>query len=403
MIYLALPILNESENLPSLISCLSSQEIDGFELFACVNNFDRWWDDEKKLSQCLDNQESMRILASVSQFKVNIIDKSSRGKAWPEKKGGVGHARKVVMDAISNIASPNDLIVSIDADTYYPSDYLAEIAKVLCRFEIFGLSIPYYHKLNGENDRLLLRYEIYMRYYLLNMLRIKNPFAFTAIGSAMAFPVWAYRKVGGITPVRSGEDFYFLQKLSKSGAVSNWVNTAAFPSARFSGRVDFGTGPALIKGSKGDWGSYPFYPPHLFDMVKRTYDKFPLLFEQDLVCPMDGYLQKQFKTDNIWGALRKNYKDEKNFVKACVNKVDALRILQFLKSVNNSSPLNDACILKEYLKKYRSYELNPELYEIINKLDFDNSPVFELDLLRNWMFESENRLREEQADKMFDE
>ncbi len=401
MIYLALPILNESENLPALINCLSFQETDGFELFACVNNYDYWWDEEDKLSQCRDNQESIRILRSISGFKVNVLDKSSRGKAWHKKKGGVGHARRVLMDAISNTAAPNDIIVSIDADTYYPPDYLREIAKVLDGTGVIGLSLPYYHKLNGLNDRLILRYEIYMRYYLSNMLRIKNPYAFTAIGSAMAFPAWAYRKVGGITPVSSGEDFYFLQKLSKSGIVCNWANTTAYPSARFSDRVDFGTGPALIKGGMGDWGSYPFYPPHLFNIVKSTYDKFPLLYERDLRCDMDCYLHKQFRSNNIWGALRGNYKDRENFVKACANKVDALRILQFLRSENIKSPVNDSTVLKRYLKKHHLDDLSPELIELVEGLDLVNSSVQELDLLRNWMFDAENKIREQRASGHF--
>ena len=82
---------------------------------------------------------------------------------------------------------------------------------------MIGLAVPYYHKLIGDaTDRLILRYEIYMRCYLINLLRIQNPYAFTALGSAMAVTVRAYRKAGGLTPVKSGEDFYFLQNLISS-------------------------------------------------------------------------------------------------------------------------------------------------------------------------------------------
>ncbi len=80
-----------------------------------------------------------------------------------------------------------------------------------------ALSVPYYHNLTGdeEKDRAILRYEIYMRYYAINLWRIGSPYNFTAVGSAMALPVWAYRAIGGITPHKSGEDFYFIQKLRK--------------------------------------------------------------------------------------------------------------------------------------------------------------------------------------------
>jgi hypothetical protein len=90
---------------------------------------------------------------------------------------------------------------------------------------LLGIAIPYFHPLTGNNvnDRLILRYEIYMRHYLNNMLEIGNPYAFTAIGSAMAAKVSAYRKVGGLTPVKSGEDFYFIQKLKKIRQCGNMV------------------------------------------------------------------------------------------------------------------------------------------------------------------------------------
>ena len=192
-----------------------------------------------------------------------------------------------------------------------------------------------------EKDTWLLRYEIYMRYFLLNMLRIKNPYAYTALGSAMAFPVWAYKKLGGLTPVMSGEDFYFLQKLRKSGNLGIWTNTIAYPSARFSDRVNFGTGPALIKGETGDWDSYPIYYYQLFDKVKETFDLFPTLFKRDVTTPMDEFLKKQFGSNEIWKPLRDNYKDEKNFVKACVAKVDGLRILQFLKLSQQSESVDN--------------------------------------------------------------
>ena len=197
MIYISLPILNESYNLPALLNCLKDQEATDFELIVCVNNYNSWWDDFEKKKQCIDNQSSLTILENENRFKVTVIDKCLPGKGWSPKKGGVGHARKTAMDYISTIANDDDLIISIDADTFYPPDYLTGIAKALNNKSLIGIAAPYYHKLNSENDKLILRYEIYMRYYLLNMLRINNPYAFTALGSAMVFPVWAYRKVGG--------------------------------------------------------------------------------------------------------------------------------------------------------------------------------------------------------------
>jgi len=393
MIHLALPVLNESENLPALLDCIAEQVLKDFELVVCVNNYDWWWEDKDLKHQCVDNQESIAIINNENRFKINVIDRSSPGNGWKKKKGGVGQARKTAMDYIVSVAGVKDLIVSIDADTFYPENYLKEINKTLNSSDLMGVAVPYYHPLDQNNDRLILRYEIYMRYFLLNMLRIKNPYAYTALGSAMAFPVWAYKKVGGLTPVMSGEDFYFLQKLLKSGKLGIWTNTIAYPSPRFSDRVNFGTGPALIKGETGDWDSYPIYDFQLFDMVRETFDKFPLLFERDVTTPMDEFFKQQFNSNNIWKPLRDNYKDEKNFVKACVAKVDGLRILQFLKVNQQSETVNNSFFLQEYIHKFHSKGITKELTVILKDFDLERSPTEHLSKLREFLFVEEMSLR----------
>lgn len=389
-IYIALPVLNEFENLPALIKCLREQSTTTFELIACVNQYESWWGIDDKKSQCLDNQSSLQYLNDQNDLRITVIDKSSKGKGWHDKRGGVGWARKVLMDNINQSASTNDLIISIDADTYYPPNYLASIeGDFIDHPETAGLCVPYYHQLNGsKTDALILRYEIYMRNYMLNMLRINNPYAFTALGSAMVAPVWAYRKIGGITPVKSGEDFYFLQKLAKNGKLSIWTDTIAYPSSRFSDRVLFGTGPALIKGNSGNWDSYPVYDANMFDLVKETFDKFPDLFKKDVPTPMDEFLQNQFKNDDIWTPLRDNFKDQNNFTKACIRKVDGLRILQFLKQLNLHTQKSST---------HSPYKSSEEVVAILegqkHKLDNKELNIPKLARIREDLFQKESELR----------
>ena len=364
-IYIALPILNESYNIGSLLDCLRKQDFQKYSIVACVNQYDSWWTASDKLHICEDNLKSCELLKMADDLDIQIIDRCSKGNGWPPKRGGVGWARKTIMDYIVTKASMDDIIVSIDADTYYPSDYLQSI------FDHFrenntcgGLAIPYYHQLkNDETDRLILRYEIYMRFYLLNMIRIDNPYSFTALGSAMAFPVWAYLKVGGLTPVAAGEDFYFLQKLVKSTSLGLWCSSVAYPSPRLSDRVDFGTGPALIKGNTGDWASYPNYHYRLFDKVKKTYLLFDNLYLNDVPTPMDEFLEGQSNKSNIWEPLRKNYNDQKNFVRACANKVDGLRILQFLRKQHSTTEMSDEEIIYDYLVTYYYNKVDSDLQQ----------------------------------------
>lgn len=392
MIYIALPVLNESKELPELLKVIKSQDVKELLMVVCVNQYEHWWEDENHRAWCEDNQQSLQILKSEKELPIKIIDKSSKGNGWLRKKGGVGHARKVIMDWISDHAEEDDIIVSIDADTFYPVGYLSTMQRFFEQNkESWGVAVPYYHKLTGNEiqDKLILRYEIYMRCFLLNMIRINSPYAFTAIGSAMSFPVWAYRKAGGLTPVLSGEDFYFLQKLTKYGSVDLYIPTTAFPSSRFSERVVFGTGPALIRGNKGDWSGYPIYAPRFFDEVGKTFELFSELFLTNVPTPMDDFLKKQFRSSNIWNALRKNYKDKRNFVRACQNKIDGLRVLQYLRFRQSEENVSDEEALKECLERENLFNENKKcLVEIIEN-GLENASLDCFQTIRNSLFRKE--------------
>ncbi|MCF8235621.1 MAG: glycosyltransferase [Bacteroidales bacterium] len=389
-LYLALPVMNESENLPAFLKCLSEQAESNFELFVCVNQPDLWWTEPDKVKICNDNRRSIKILKTDHSFPVHLIDRSSPGRGWKGKHYGVGWARKTTMDAINIKAHDKDIIISMDADTFYPPDYLSSVQNLFERFPTkVGLSNPYYHLLSDEEktDRAMLRYEIYMRSYSINMLRINNPYSFTALGSAMSFPLWAYRKVNGITPHKSGEDFYFLQKLRKSGELILWNRARAFPSPRPSDRVFFGTGPAIIKGIEGNWNSYPIYHYKLFDEVKKNRDAFHDLFQKDFIVPMSGFLHEIFKEENIWRPLRENSKSADQFADACFRKIDALRILQYLKYRQNQLKYSNEFCLKENLICFKADFLLPEDFR------FEIAEIELLDEIRNRIVLLEDNLQ----------
>lgn len=392
-IYLALPVMEEFENMKKILEFLKNQTYPDFSLYVCVNQYDNYWQDEEKKHICIDNAKTLKLLKENHGVNAVVIDKSSVGKGWSQKKGGVGWARKILMDAIVDKANSSDIIISIDADTYYPKDYVEKISSYFTENpHLYGLAVPYYHQLSDDKtNKLILRYELYMRYYILNMIRINSPYSFTAVGSAMAFPVWAYKKVGGLTPVPSGEDFYFLQKLVKSGPIGIWIDTVAYPSSRLSSRVVFGTGPALIKGASGDWDSYPFYNYMAFDEIGNSYSTFNELYDRNIPLSIDDFLSEQFKTRDIWEPLRRNYNDRNNFIRACSNKIDALRILQFLRFRNDGSGSTEKNLFV-YLRQF----YNNEQFEWINKSDYERLDEFsirELSELRFLLYLEEKNQR----------
>jgi len=394
-IYIALPLMDELENLPHLLEDLKKQTFSDFQVVVCVNQPDAWWDDPVKQSICRRNLATVDLLANSDIDDMVVIDRTSKGKGWDAKHYGVGWARKTVMDHISKIARPKDILLSLDGDTSFGNCYFHEIVSAFQAFEeIKAIAVPYFHPMPADNDaaaRAILHYEIYMRHYFLNMLLTGNPYSFTALGSAMACTVDSYNRIGGITPHKSGEDFYFLQKLRKFGAVLIWLEEKVFPAARFSDRVFFGTGPAMIKGSKGDWTAYPIYPTCFFEEVKTTFEKFKPLYQTDEETPMSAFLQEKFG-ENFWEPLRKNARTTQQFERACQHKIDGLRILQYLKWMHNNHVSNDeenlACFMKHYFAE-ESFVRQTNWAEF----NFKTSPLHFLNTLRTFLYEKENRWR----------
>jgi len=334
-LYIAIPALDELDFLPQTLAAIAQQKtVFSFSVYICVNQPDDWWYNEEKIEICKNNQKLLNFLKGYKAFKITIIDKTSVGLGWKHDNCGVGWARKTLFDEIMKIANDDDLIISLDADTLFNESYFQSIGENFVKNGINVLSVPYYHKLTEDEcaNRAILRYEIYMRNYFINMHRIGSPYTFTAIGSAIALKVKTLRKIRGITPLSSGEDFYLLQKLRKMTPISNYNSELVYPAARFSTRVFFGTGPAMIKGSKGDWESYPIYHHSFFDKIKETYDIIPELFTEDKTTEFIDFLKTQYKTDDLWSPLRKNFKTLPQFTRAFHEKADGLRILQFLKA-----------------------------------------------------------------------
>lgn len=395
--HIAIPAMNEAAFLPKTINTLKRQLHKHFFVWICINQPDNWWNDPDKLAICQNNYQTLSYLHNLGWKNIQIIDCSSQGNGWKCKATGVGQARRLIMDTINQVAQPEDIIVSLDADTIAKPDYLTSVEKVFERFPTaVALSNPYYHRLSGDIplDRAMLRYEIYMRYYALNLWRIGSPYSFTALGSAIALPVKSYRKIGGMTAKKSGEDFYLLQKLRKTGWIANHNTSTVFPATRYSDRVFFGTGPALIKGSNGNWNSYPIYNYQLFDKVEETYKMFGMLAKKTALTPMSGFLNQLFGEDDIFEPLRKNCKNPKQFIKACHHKVDGLRVLQYLKYHQALTDNRDEENLLTFLENFF-----PDFFAIFgmqikNNLDFRNSPLSLLNHIRNFLMEKEQTFQQ---------
>ncbi|MCX6272409.1 MAG: hypothetical protein NTU44_14580 [Bacteroidetes bacterium] len=393
----AIPLMDEWDDLPSLLTDLENQRYKHFSVVVCVNQPEEYRNLPEKRRVCENNALTLDLLGNYKGLPISVIDRSSCGKGWTGKKHGVGWARRTAMDECIKGAEDQDVIISLDGDTRFGKDYFLSVAETFSACpRAVAQAVPYYHSLTGDGatDRIMLRYELYMRYYSLNLWRIGSPYSFTALGSAMAVTVRSYKAIGGITPNKSGEDFYFLQKLRKYGELLYWNREKVYPSARFSDRVFFGTGPAMIKGRENDWSSYPFYPTSHFDEVWETMNSFSKLFAERIPTPMDSFLKETFREDDLWQPLRENNPLPERFIRACHEKVDALRILQYMKSRNISGNKNDEENLIQFIQNQYDRLTWPILADK-GSFSFSDAAVEELNEMRDFLVAREDELQQQ--------
>ena len=395
---IAIPALDELDYLPATLDALSKQDTHlPFVVYVCVNQRDDYWESAEKKVVCENNQKLLDFLLGYKSLTLHVLDYASPGHGWKGKKAGVGFARKVLFERILSECDSKDIIVSLDADTMIKPHYLQSVAEQFERNpETTALSVPYYHPQNGDNetrDKALLRYEIYMRNYAVNLLKINSPYGFTALGSAIAMRADALRKIGNITPLQSGEDFYLVQKFCKMGGLSLFNTECVYPAGRYSDRVPFGTGPAMLQGSLGVWDSYPIYHHSFFNPIHQAYGKLKELYENTLSVEENDFLrflQKENQKPDIWQDIRKNVSDYQHFVKAFHQKADGLRILQFVRAKHRQQPELEKQALYDNIQLWMP-EKSPCWLKPTQS--WHQYSLYQLDSLRNLLFNKESLLR----------
>ena len=271
----------------------------------------------------------------------------------PPRHAGVGQARKTGMDEalrrLADVGQAEDgLLVCYDADCRCSANYFTGIESHIAEHPAApGCSIHFEHPLDaGEWSALgfggdapaqevfdgIAAYELHLRYHVRAQKFIDFPYGFYTIGSAMAVRAWAYVKQGGMNRRQAGEDFYFLQKISWLGQVTELTNVAVHPSPRLSGRVPFGTGKAV-----GDYvanGELTTYPPQAYHDVQWLLGRMETLWEtgktgSDTPEAMARFLGDKF-FESVVPEIRNNSGDSDAFRKRFFRWFNAFRLMKFL-------------------------------------------------------------------------
>jgi hypothetical protein len=206
------------------------------------------------------------------------------------KSAGAGMARKIGMDEairrFNDLNRPNGILISLDADCLVSPDYLQVIARTFNSDKrCFAATLNFRHQepeTADEKQRLGIRlYEDYLHYYKKALDFAGFPNSIYTIGSAFAVRADAYVKQGGMNRRQAGEDFYFLNKLTGLGEITEITEAFVYPSARVSDRVPFGTGAAMNKWMNAETDLTLTYNFNAFLDLKKLFDQVNSLFRVD--------------------------------------------------------------------------------------------------------------------------
>ncbi len=258
--------------------------------------------------------------AQGSPLSLAWVDAASPGLEVPAHLAGVGFARKLGMDlALQSLDWSGDpLLVGLDADTLVEDNYLQTIDRHFLLSSKGAAVLPYRHQPGVDFDQqaAIDRYELFLRSYVYGLRLAGSPYAFNAVGSAMACRASAYIRCGGMNSRKAGEDFYFLQKLAKTDGVDLLSGTIVYPEPRVSQRVPFGTGRSMARLLAGDKQGVLFYPAAVFrilsDWLKIVENNLSVDAEQVLSLATDvspvlaSYLDK-LDWQSVWPRMQKTH------------------------------------------------------------------------------------------------
>ncbi len=217
---------------------------------------------------------------AASRSTENFTVHASFTGALPQKKAGVGLARKLGMDeAIRRFVAadnPAGIIACLDADCTVSANYLSALNQHFAANTVDACCIAFEHDLDACDSaaqRLAIaRYELHLRLYVNGLRAAGYPHAFHTIGSSMAVTAPAYAAHGGMNQRQAGEDFYFLGKFMLTGKMSTLNKATVYPSPRLSGRTPFGTGARTR-----EWMLQPqraaSYPPQCYHALRQLMER----------------------------------------------------------------------------------------------------------------------------------
>lgn len=317
--YVVIPVRRERELFPeTLNSLLKSGSRFGDSKIAYVIVINSGIEEGEDL--CEENLFVERFCKSISD--VFVIDR------FREKRLalGVGQARRIGMDHVVSWCRENAWIVSLDADTIVEPNFFEAIDTMPDKVVL----APFKHR---DRTDAVEEYEAWLRYFRAGLAYAKSPYAYVPLGCRFSLRLDTYVETGGMVKRSAGEDFHFLQKLTKLQLPKPFgvADTCVYPSGRVSDRVPWGTGPAVNDITNRKKRFIEVEPSEAFHQVKILFESVEDLFERDIGFSDDmGRFLEMEKFQTLIGKIRKNSKTRYQFFRSFHQWFDGLRTIRFV-------------------------------------------------------------------------
>jgi hypothetical protein len=324
-----------NEAVRSLISCDPFPE--GILFLVVINESENETDEITKI-----NEASLRTLEDEFGHRKDILVSYVK---LPQKKAGVGLARKIGMDEAAYWfyeLQRDGIIICFDADSTCAPNYLQTIIDAYLDFNVKSGIVHYEHPLNLESG--IIAYELHLRYYCDALRYAGFPYAFQTLGSCITVRASTYMQEGGMNTRKAGEDFYFLHKVIPKGGFRE-IDTTVYPSDRVSDRVPFGTGKALSQYRRDK--TYLTNNHSIFKLIKNFIST-PEKYMMNNEYPIDQAILPFLEQNEFHIAIQKCQKqsvDVVSFRKLFFEWMDGFRILKLVHFLRDhhapNAPLNE--------------------------------------------------------------
>jgi hypothetical protein len=344
---IVIPICNESEHcLKKIFNKIKNESILVILVVNSVENHvssKLWQTNNTLFINCLNNTFELNANNTFLEFNSSIdlfiIDRNSAGCQLPEKKG-VGLARKLGADVGLKLyclgAINYPWIFSTDADVELPDNYFNQV-KFINHKDYSAIVNEFEHVSDTEELKSCqFLYDTKLRYFQAGIQFAGIEYDYIPLGSTLIVNVLSYAQVRGFPQRNAGEDFYILNKLAKVNTIYKSDGSIVKIKARFSDRVPFGTGPALMRIASSD--EYLYYNPECFIYLKSWKDFLNSCWNHNqlkLVEPLDIKLKnlyKYLKCDEVFHQSKSQFTSKRlwsNFVHQWLDAFKTLKVVHY--------------------------------------------------------------------------